>query len=133
LHHITVAVLRRGRLTATGRRQQWATVTAARASGRPSTRSRGAPRAVKVTKGPTPAAFSKSENAIRSGAKICSGHLSPSTPSEPRRRYAEIPTLPFEAGLHVHYGETVLRMHDGKPKFNDLPTDFKGSGTLVAE
>jgi hypothetical protein len=35
--------------------------------------------------------------------------------------------------VHVNYGETVLRIRDGKPKFKDFPKDFGGSGETVAE
>jgi hypothetical protein len=34
---------------------------------------------------------------------------------------APIPDVPFKAGLHVNYGETVLRMKDGLPKLKDFP------------
>ena len=46
---------------------------------------------------------------------------------------AVIPTLKFEPGVHVHYQETVLRMHDGKPKFKDVPAEMGGSGANVPE
>ena len=28
--------------------------------------------------------------------------------------------------FHVHYGETVLKVADGLPKFKDLPKDIEG-------
>ena len=42
---------------------------------------------------------------------------------------AVIPNLPFNAGLHVHYSDTVLHVRDGLPKFKDLPKEF---GALVS-
>jgi hypothetical protein len=33
----------------------------------------------------------------------------------------------------VNYQETVLHIHDGKPKFKDMPAEMGGSGTLLAE
>ena len=35
--------------------------------------------------------------------------------------------------LHVHYGEKVLAVRDGLPKFKDFPKDFGGSGEMLAE
>ena len=46
---------------------------------------------------------------------------------------AVLPTLDFSAGVHVNYGETVLRIKDGLPKFKDFPTEFGGSGEMVPE
>ena len=39
----------------------------------------------------------------------------------------------FKPTLHVHYGEKVLAVRDGLPKFRDFPKDFGGSGETVAE
>ncbi|WP_213776517.1 hypothetical protein [Caballeronia sp. dw_276] len=46
---------------------------------------------------------------------------------------ATIPDFPYEAGLHVHYQETRLPMHDGLPKMKDLPEEMGGSGVTMAE
>ena len=35
--------------------------------------------------------------------------------------------------LHVNYGEKVLSVRDGLPKFKDLPGDFGGSGDTLPE
>ena len=37
-----------------------------------------------------------------------------------------------EPTLHVHYGEKVLAVRDGLPKFKDFPKDFGGSGDVAA-
>jgi hypothetical protein len=95
-----------------------------------------APSAVTITKGADNiGAFSKSTNAIRKWCKTCGGHLLTEHPEWDLVDVyaATLPTLPFDAGLHVHYGETVLHIRDGKPKFQDLPTDFKGSGVMLSE
>jgi hypothetical protein len=42
-------------------------------------------------------------------------------------------TLEFAPGVHVTYGETVLRMTDGLPKFKDFPEEFGGSGEMAPE
>ena len=41
--------------------------------------------------------------------------------------------LVYEPTLHVHYGEKVLAVRDGLPKFKDFPEDFGGSGETVPE
>jgi hypothetical protein len=46
---------------------------------------------------------------------------------------AVIRGLKFEPQLHVHYGESVVRVQDGLPKQKDMPADMGGSGTLLAE
>jgi len=46
---------------------------------------------------------------------------------------AVIPDFPYNAGVHVHYEETVLRIKDGLPKMKDLPKEMGGSGVSVAE
>lgn len=44
-----------------------------------------------------------------------------------------IPELAYQPGLHVHYGERVLAVKDGLPKFKDFPKEFGGSGDVVPE
>jgi hypothetical protein len=39
----------------------------------------------------------------------------------------------FQPTLHVHYGEKVLAVRDGLPKFKDFPKDFGGSGDTLPE
>ena len=46
---------------------------------------------------------------------------------------AMLPNLAFKPGVHVNYGETVLRIKDGLPKLKDFPKEFGGSGDVVAE
>jgi hypothetical protein len=41
--------------------------------------------------------------------------------------------LAYRPGLHVHYGEKVLSVKDGLPKFKDFPKDFGGSGQTLPE
>ena len=44
-----------------------------------------------------------------------------------------LPSFAFRPALHVHYGEKVLSMRDGLPKYRDLPKDFGGSGETLPE
>ena len=46
---------------------------------------------------------------------------------------ATIPTLDFQPGLHVYYGESVLAVKDGLPKMKDLPAEMGGSGDTLPE
>lgn len=41
--------------------------------------------------------------------------------------------LAYKPSLHVHYGEKVLAVKDGLPKFKDFPKEFGGSGEVVPE
>ena len=41
--------------------------------------------------------------------------------------------LDFQPTIHVHYGEKVMPVRDGLPKFRDFPKEFGGSGEMLAE
>jgi hypothetical protein len=79
--------------------------------------------------------FNKTPRSARKWCTKCGGHL---FTDHPHWKLVDIyaavlPTLPFEPGVHVNYQETVLRMHDGKPKFKDVPADMGGSGQNLPE
>lgn len=44
-----------------------------------------------------------------------------------------LPSFDFRPALHVHYGEKVLSIPDGLPKYKDMPKDFGGSGETLPE
>jgi hypothetical protein len=46
---------------------------------------------------------------------------------------AVISDFPYKPGVHVHYQETVLHVHDGLPKLKDVPKELGGSGVVLAE
>ncbi len=46
---------------------------------------------------------------------------------------ATIPDFPYQAGVHVNYQETKLRIEDGLPKLKDVPKELGGSGIAIAE
>jgi hypothetical protein len=46
---------------------------------------------------------------------------------------AMIPKLKFAPGVHVHYQETVLRIHDGNAKMKDMPKEMGGSGVTLPD
>jgi hypothetical protein len=41
--------------------------------------------------------------------------------------------LTYAPNLHVNYGEKVLSVRDGLPKYRDFPKDFGGSGDVLPE
>jgi hypothetical protein len=39
----------------------------------------------------------------------------------------------YQPAVHVHYGEKVMAVRDGLPKFRDFPREFGGSGEMLPE
>jgi hypothetical protein len=94
------------------------------------------PTAVRITKGADQiGTYNKTPASSRKWCKACGGHLMTEHPhfSLIDVYAGTIPELPFSAGLHVNYGETVLPIKDGLPKQKDMPAEFGGTGTIVAE
>ena len=94
------------------------------------------PDAVKVTKGAEHlGTFTKNPSSERQYCTVCGGHVMTNHPGMGLVDVyaATIPTLKFEPGVHVNYGETVLRIKDGLPKLKDFPAELGGSGEMVAE
>lgn len=94
------------------------------------------PDAVKVTKGADKiSTYNKTPVSYRKSCKVCGGHV---FSEHPPLKLTDVPAalLPhavFKPAVHVNYQETVLRMRDGLPKLKDFPTDFGGSGEMLAE
>ncbi len=94
------------------------------------------PDAVEVTQGSEHiGSFNKTPNSTRKWCRKCGGHIFTEHPvMEVIDVYAAaLPELPFEPGAHVHYQETVLRIHDGLPKMKDVPSEMGGSGISLEE
>ena len=94
------------------------------------------PNAVRVTRGADLiGTYTKTPRSNRKWCKACGGHVFNEHPGwELIDVYAAvIPTFRFKAGVHVNYEETVLPMHDGLPKFKDIPKEMGGSGESIAE
>jgi hypothetical protein len=94
------------------------------------------PAAVTITRGTDQvASYAKTPKSIRKWCKSCGGHLLTEHPAFGLVDVyaATLPDLPFEAGVHVNYEDTVLRLHDGLPKQKDFPAEMGGSGTVLAE
>lgn len=71
----------------------------------------------------------------RKWCKTCGGHV---YIDHPGMGLVDVPAVliegfAFNPGLHVHYQETVHPMHDGLPKFKDLPAEAGGSGEELPE
>ena len=94
------------------------------------------PASLRVTRGAGHiGTFNKTTRSYRKWCTKCGSHLFTDHPhwSLVDVYAAVIPTLVFEPGVHVNYQETVLRLHDGKPKFKDVPAEMGGSGVTLAE
>ncbi len=94
------------------------------------------PDCVRVTKGEGEiASYQKTPRSRRRWCRTCGGHLFTEHPEwQLTDVYAAvIPDFPFEPGIHVHYRDAVLRIHDGIAKQKDVPKEMGGSGEIVAE
>jgi hypothetical protein len=94
------------------------------------------PESLKITQGESNVGtYNKTPVSYRKWCTECGGHLFTQHPPLGLVDIyaAMLPTLKFEPGVHVNYGETVLHIHDGKPKFKDFPKEMGGSGSLLPE
>lgn len=94
------------------------------------------PSALAVTRGEEHiGTYHKTDRSYRKWCKQCGGHLFTDHPKwDLVDVYAAvIPSLEFKPGLHVHYQETVLRIHDGVAKMRDVPSEMGGSGEVLAD
>jgi hypothetical protein len=94
------------------------------------------PDAVQITQGEENiGTYNKNPRSYRKWCKSCGGHLFTEHPEWGLTDVyaAVIPELPFKAGVHVHYEDTVLPIKDGIMKLKDLPKEMGGSGTSLAE
>lgn len=94
------------------------------------------PEAVRITQGKDEiGSYSKTSSSRRQWCKICGGHLFTEHPAMGLIDVyaAVLPDFPYEAGVHVNYQESVLRMRDGLPKMKDFPKEIGGSGAIMEE
>ncbi len=94
------------------------------------------PEAVTITRGADNiGTYNKTPRSYRKWCKTCGGHLFTDHPAWSLIDVyaATIPDFPYQAGVHVHYQETKLRLHDGLPKMKDLPAEMGGSGLTLPE
>lgn len=91
---------------------------------------------VQVTRGADKlGSYAKSANSVRQFCTTCGGHLMTDHPVWGLTDVyaATLPTVKFQAGVHVNYASTVLPMKDGLPKLRDFPTELGGTGEAMAE
>ncbi|HEU0198099.1 MAG TPA: GFA family protein [Nevskiaceae bacterium] len=94
------------------------------------------PQALQVTQGADHiGTYHKTENSYRKWCKTCGGHVFTEHPGMGVVDVfaGVIPDFPYEARVHVHYGETRLHIKDGLPKMKDLPAEMGGSGQMLPE
>ena len=94
------------------------------------------PSALTVTRGAEHiGTYHKTDRSFRKWCQQCGGHLFTDHPKwDLVDVYAAvIPSLEFKPGVHVHYQETVLRIHDGVTKMRDVPSEMGGSGEVLAD
>jgi len=94
------------------------------------------PDAVRITRGAdNVGTYHKTEKSYRKWCKTCGGHLFTEHPGwGVTDVYAAVlPELSFQPGLHVNYAQTRLRIKDGLPKMQDMPSEMGGSGVTLPE
>jgi len=91
---------------------------------------------LKVTQGAASiGTYNKTPISYRKWCQKCGGHLFTEHPTMGLVDVyaALLPRLKFDPGVHVHYQESVLPIHDGKPKMKDMPKEMGGSGVMLPE
>jgi len=95
-----------------------------------------APGNVRITKGEASVGtFNKTEGSYRKFCKVCGGHI---MTDHPGMKLVDVCAsvlqgFNYEPTLHVHYGNKMVAMKDGLPKFRDLPAEFGGSGEMLPD
>lgn len=69
---------------------------------------------------------------------FCTGCGAPVLVRHPALGMTDVPAgsiagLTYQPTVHVNYGEKVLSVRDGLPKFKDFPKEFGGSGDTLPE
>jgi hypothetical protein len=79
--------------------------------------------------------YKRSENSHRQFCKSCGAAV---LVLHPTMGMTDLPAavvqgLAFKPAVHVNYGEKVLSVRDGLPKFKDFPKEFGGSGETLPD
>ena len=92
------------------------------------------PAAIQITRGTGHiGTYNKTPHSHRKWCKTCGGHLYTEHPGMGLIDvYAGvIPDFPYQAGVHVNYQESRLRIADGVTKLKDLPREMGGTGVTI--
>lgn len=81
------------------------------------------------------ATFAKNPRTERKFCRNCGGHV---MSVHPDGGFVDVfaailKSVEFKPSIHVFYGEKVVSVHDGLPKFRDVPAEMGGSGETVPE
>jgi hypothetical protein len=81
------------------------------------------------------ATYKKTARSHRKHCTVCGGHVINGHPGEGMIDILApvLQGFSYQPTMHVHYGERIMSISDGLPKYNDLPAEFGGTGDLVAE
>ena len=81
------------------------------------------------------ATYKKTERSHRKHCTVCGGHVINAHPGEGMIDILApvLQGFAYQPTMHVHYGERIMSIRDGLPKYSDLPTEFGGTGDLVDE
>jgi len=79
--------------------------------------------------------YKRTEASHRQFCKSCG---SPVMVGHPGMGLTDIPAgsvvgLDYKPNVHVNYGEKVMSVRDGLPKFKDFPKEFGGTGEMLPE
>jgi hypothetical protein len=79
--------------------------------------------------------FKRTENSHRQFCTLCGAAVLITHPS---MGMTDIPAgtvggFTYQPAVHVNYGEKVMSVRDGLPKFKDFPKDFGGSGEMLPD
>lgn len=91
---------------------------------------------VKVVKGADNLGmFKRTESSLRQFCKSCGAAV---LVGHPAMGLTDIPAgtvanFSYTPAVHVNYGEKVMSVRDGLPKFKDFPKEFGGSGEMLPE
>lgn len=94
------------------------------------------PEAVTITRGEDKlGSYNKTPQSNRKWCVVCGGHVLTEHPEMGLTDVyaAVIEDFPFKPGVHVHYQESALRIHDGIEKLKDVPQEMGGSGETMPE
>ena len=79
--------------------------------------------------------YAKTPNSERRSCKTCGSHFMVNHPSMGMVDIlaSTMTGFPFKPAMHIFYGEKMISMKDGLPKFAKMPKEFGGSGETLPE